>query len=129
MSWSETTTSVSVSTELLACTERQLVRAYPAGKRTDSSNYNPISMWNNGIHMTALNIQTPGMQHICVPWIKYLFKDGPMYLNQGKFRQNGGCGYILKPEVMRNSNEKGKQLNSRLTKRKNVLIRIYSNYD
>jgi len=33
-----------------------------------------------------------------------------MYLNQGKFRQNGGCGYILKPEVMRNSNEKGKQL-------------------
>ncbi|XP_065893737.1 1-phosphatidylinositol 4,5-bisphosphate phosphodiesterase delta-1-like isoform X2 [Dysidea avara] len=79
------------SKELLACTERQLVRAYPAGKRTDSSNYNPIPMWNNGIHMTALNIQTP---------------DGPMYLNQGKFRQNGGCGYILKPEVMRNPNEK-----------------------
>lgn len=47
--------------ELLACTERQLVRTYPAGKRTDSSNYNPIPMWNNGIHMTALNIQTPGI--------------------------------------------------------------------
>ena len=31
----------------------------------------------------------------------------PMYLNQGKFRQNGGCGYILKPEIMRNPNEKG----------------------
>ena len=58
---------VFVSTELLACTERQLVRAYPAGKRIDSSNYNPISMWNNGIHMTALNIQTPGMHaaHLC----------------------------------------------------------------
>ena len=38
-----------------------------------------------------------------------------MYLNQGKFRQNGGCGYILKPEVMRNSNKIGKQLNIRLT--------------
>ena len=25
-----------------------------------------------------------------------------LFLNQGKFRQNGGCGYILKPKVMRN---------------------------
>ena len=31
-----------------------------------------------------------------------------MFLNQGKFRQNGGCGYILKPKVMRNLDEKGK---------------------
>ena len=30
-----------------------------------------------------------------------------MYLNQGKFRQNGGCGYILKPAVMRDPNETG----------------------
>ena len=25
-----------------------------------------------------------------------------LFLNQGKFRQNGGCGYILKPKVIRN---------------------------
>ena len=31
----------------------------------------------------------------------------PMYLNQGKFRQNGGCGYILKPKIMRNPDGKG----------------------
>ena len=31
----------------------------------------------------------------------------PMYLNQGKFRQNGGCGYILKPKIMRNPDERG----------------------
>ena len=31
----------------------------------------------------------------------------PMYLNQGKFRQNGGCGYILKPKIMRDADEKG----------------------
>ena len=49
-----------VLTELLACTERQLVRTYPSGLRTDSSNYDPIPMWNNGIHMVALNTQTPG---------------------------------------------------------------------
>ena len=24
-----------------------------------------------------------------------------MHLNQGLFRLNGGCGYVLKPEVMR----------------------------
>ena len=27
-----------------------------------------------------------------------------MHLNQGRFRQNGGCGYVLKPEVMRRPN-------------------------
>ena len=31
-----------------------------------------------------------------------------MYLNQGKFRQNGGCGYILKPKVMRNATGTGR---------------------
>ena len=30
-----------------------------------------------------------------------------MFLNQGKFRQNGGCGYILKPKVMRDPHETG----------------------
>ena len=30
-----------------------------------------------------------------------------MYLNQGKFRQNGGCGYILKPEIMRDLDKNG----------------------
>ena len=30
------------------------------------------------------------------------FSETYVFLNQGKFRQNGGCGYILKPKVMRN---------------------------
>ena len=47
-------------TELLACTERQFVRTYPSGLKTDSSNYDPHPMWNTGIQMVALNIQTPG---------------------------------------------------------------------
>ena len=46
--------------EMLACTERQFVRTYPAGTRIDSSNYDPIPMWNHGIQMVALNIQTAG---------------------------------------------------------------------
>ena len=27
--------------------------------------------------------------------------DAGIHLNQGKFRKNGGCGYILKPESLR----------------------------
>ena len=34
----------------------------------------------------ALNYQTPGIM---------------MNLNTGKFLENGGCGYVLKPAVMR----------------------------
>lgn len=75
--------------EMLACTERQLVRTYPKGARIDSSNYYPIPFWNHGIHMVALNYQTPD---VC------------MHLNQGRFRHNGGCGYVLKPAVMRKPN-------------------------
>jgi hypothetical protein len=75
--------------EMLSCSERQLVRVYPRGSRIESSNYNPIQFWNHGIQMVALNYQTP---------------DVFMHLNQGRFRQNGGCGYILKPEIMRKAN-------------------------
>ena len=45
---------------MLVCTERQFVRTYPSGLRIDSSNYDPHPMWNNGIQMVALNMQTPG---------------------------------------------------------------------
>jgi len=47
---------------MLACAERQLVRTYPAPhpSRIDSSNYDPLPMWNHGIQMVALNVQTPG---------------------------------------------------------------------
>ncbi|XP_050292853.1 1-phosphatidylinositol 4,5-bisphosphate phosphodiesterase gamma-1 isoform X2 [Anthonomus grandis grandis] len=63
----------------------QFSRVYPNGLRIDSSNYNPINMWNCGSQMVALNYQTG---------------DKPMQLNQAKFRDNGGCGYLLKPEFM-----------------------------
>ncbi|XP_072234977.1 1-phosphatidylinositol 4,5-bisphosphate phosphodiesterase delta-1a isoform X1 [Leuresthes tenuis] len=64
----------------------KLSRIYPAGSRTDSSNYNPVPMWNVGCQIVALNFQTPSKE---------------MYLNQGRFLPNGFCGYILKPEYMR----------------------------
>jgi phosphatidylinositol phospholipase C gamma-1 len=65
--------------------QHQFSRVYPKGQRVDSSNYSPINMWNIGSQMVALNYQT---------------SDKPMQLNQGKFRDNGNCGYLLKPEFM-----------------------------
>uniref|UniRef100_A0A672NZV9 Phosphoinositide phospholipase C n=1 Tax=Sinocyclocheilus grahami TaxID=75366 RepID=A0A672NZV9_SINGR len=63
-----------------------LSRIYPAGSRTDSSNYNPVPLWNAGCQIVALNFQTPGKE---------------MDLNQARFLPNGKCGYILKPEFQR----------------------------
>uniref|UniRef100_A0A3Q3W7T0 Phosphoinositide phospholipase C n=1 Tax=Mola mola TaxID=94237 RepID=A0A3Q3W7T0_MOLML len=64
----------------------KLSRIYPAGSRTDSSNYNPVPMWNAGCQIVALNFQTPSKE---------------MQINQGRFLPNGLCGYILKPQFMR----------------------------
>ncbi|XP_043931175.1 1-phosphatidylinositol 4,5-bisphosphate phosphodiesterase delta-4 isoform X2 [Protopterus annectens] len=66
----------------------QLSRVYPSGLRTDSSNINPQEMWNVGCQIVALNFQTAGEE---------------MDLNDGRFSQNGHCGYVLKPSFLRNA--------------------------
>ncbi|XP_063777860.1 1-phosphatidylinositol 4,5-bisphosphate phosphodiesterase delta-1 isoform X2 [Pseudophryne corroboree] len=70
---------------------RQLTRVYPDGKRTDSSNYSAVNMWNVGCQIVALNFQTP-----CVEMDVY----------QGRFQDNGFCGYVLKPSFLRYSQSK-----------------------
>ncbi|ROT84767.1 putative 1-phosphatidylinositol 4,5-bisphosphate phosphodiesterase gamma-1 isoform X1 [Penaeus vannamei] len=62
-------------------------RVYPKSSRLDSTNYNPVPMWNHGCQMVCLNYQTG---------------DKPMQLNEGRFMQNGKCGYILRPEFQNN---------------------------
>ncbi|XP_066490002.1 1-phosphatidylinositol 4,5-bisphosphate phosphodiesterase zeta-1-like [Tiliqua scincoides] len=63
-----------------------ITRIYPKGTRADSSNYDPQEFWNVGCQMVALNFQTTGI---------------PMDLYLGKFQDNGGSGYILKPDFLR----------------------------
>ncbi|XP_073479690.1 1-phosphatidylinositol 4,5-bisphosphate phosphodiesterase zeta-1 [Aquarana catesbeiana] len=65
-----------------------LTRIYPKGSRIDSSNLQPQEFWNVGCQMVALNIQSPGV---------------PMDLQDGRFQDNGGCGYVLKPDFLRDS--------------------------
>lgn len=85
----ETTAKKLITThpeELMNHNKTFLTRIYPSGKRVDSSNYNPVDTWNYGCQMVALNYQTGGLA---------------MDLNTAKFNNNGRCGYILKPAVMR----------------------------
>ena len=37
--------------EMIRLTNRQMIRIYPKGFRTDSSNYDPIPFWNVGCQM------------------------------------------------------------------------------
>jgi len=62
-----------------------LSRVYPKGTRFDSSNYSPEHGWAAGCQLVALNYQTP---------------DVPMFLNHGKFLDNGQSGYLLKPPAL-----------------------------
>ncbi|XP_030915598.1 1-phosphatidylinositol 4,5-bisphosphate phosphodiesterase delta-1 isoform X2 [Geospiza fortis] len=70
---------------------RHLSRIYPAGWRTDSSNYSPVDLWNVGCQIVALNFQTAGTE---------------MDVYQGRFQDNGCSGYVLKPEFLRDEQTK-----------------------
>ena len=50
----ETTTKKLITTypeEFVNHNKTFLTRVYPSGKRVDSSNYNPVDMWNYGCQM------------------------------------------------------------------------------
>ncbi|KAM3862039.1 inactive phospholipase C-like protein 1 [Diretmus argenteus] len=72
--------------ELVMFTKRTLTRVRPSSVRLDSSNPNPQGYWKGGVQLVALNQQTPGAM---------------LDLHRGRFSQNGGCGYVLRPAVMR----------------------------
>ncbi|XP_065495971.1 1-phosphatidylinositol 4,5-bisphosphate phosphodiesterase eta-1 isoform X3 [Caloenas nicobarica] len=65
--------------------QKQLTRVYPSAYRIDSSNFNPLPYWSVGCQLVALNYQSEGRV---------------MQLNEAKFRVNGNCGYVLKPQQM-----------------------------
>ena len=65
---------------------RNLTRVYPRGTRLLSSNFDPLPMWLAGCQMVALNYQA---------------KDRALMFSRAMFRQNGRCGYVLKPSSIR----------------------------
>ncbi|NWW91321.1 PLCZ1 phosphodiesterase, partial [Rhynochetos jubatus] len=100
--------------DFVSHTSRFITRIYPKGTRTNSSNYNPQEFWNVGCQMVALNFQTPGVQ---------------MELQDGKFLDNGGCGYVLKPEFLRDQNSTFTPYNvGRYSKPMSLSIRLISGH-
>lgn len=79
-----------------------LSRIYPKGTRVDSSNYDPCGSWKAGCQIVALNYQT---------------SSAPMWINHGKFIENGLAGYNLRPEFR-------KAVASKVTPGKNSVIRL-----
>ncbi|XP_069474521.1 1-phosphatidylinositol 4,5-bisphosphate phosphodiesterase eta-1 isoform X2 [Ambystoma mexicanum] len=73
------------SEQFMMYNQKQLTRIYPSAYRIDSSNFNPVPYWNAGVQLVALNYQTEGRM---------------MQLNRAKFKMNGNCGYVLKPQQM-----------------------------
>uniref|UniRef100_A0A8C2ZQU4 Phosphoinositide phospholipase C n=1 Tax=Cyclopterus lumpus TaxID=8103 RepID=A0A8C2ZQU4_CYCLU len=72
--------------ESVCYNKRFLSRVYPTPMRIDASNMNPQDFWKCGCQIVAMNFQTPGLM---------------MDLNLGWFRQNGNCGYVMRPAIMR----------------------------
>jgi len=65
-----------------------LTRVYPSRLkqlRESSSNFNPVLAWSQGCQFASMN------QQVC---------DAFVLVNDGRFRVNGSCGYVLKPEFM-----------------------------
>nr|XP_055030927.1 1-phosphatidylinositol 4,5-bisphosphate phosphodiesterase gamma-2-like isoform X2 [Misgurnus anguillicaudatus] len=78
-----------------------LTRVFPSADRIDSSNFDPCPSWKLGCQMVALNFQT----------------DTYIFLNHALFTLNGGTGYVLKPEWMRDITKKK-------TTKQNITIKV-----
>ncbi|KAJ9465954.1 1-phosphatidylinositol 4 [Diplonema papillatum] len=75
--------------DMVEMNKKMFTRIYPRGARVDSSNFDPQPYWASGCQFVALNVQTP---------------DHPVRVNQAKFSDNGGAGWLLKPEWLRQQN-------------------------
>ncbi|KAK9059711.1 hypothetical protein SSX86_020415 [Deinandra increscens subsp. villosa] len=74
--------------QIVRFTQRNILRVYPKGIRFDSSNYNPLIGWMHGAQMVAFNMQGYGRS---------------LWVMQGMFKANGGCGYVKKPDILMNN--------------------------
>ncbi|KAL4224544.1 phosphatidylinositol phospholipase C [Mactra antiquata] len=95
-------------------TRSLLIRTYPDGTRTNSSNYNPVPMWCGGCQVVALNFQTGGEE---------------MQLLHGKFLDNGNSGYVLKPPCLQSDESFLSVLGSKpSSNRKKLTIKVLSGF-
>ncbi|KAM3406806.1 hypothetical protein ACQJBY_000712 [Aegilops geniculata] len=82
--------TITHGSEIIKFTQRNLLRIFPKTTRITSSNYNPLMGWRYGAQMVAANMQGHGRK---------------LWLTQGMFRANGGCGYVKKPDFLMNTDK------------------------
>ncbi|KAK1320966.1 Phosphoinositide phospholipase C 2 [Acorus calamus] len=70
----------------------ELLRVYPKGTPVTSSNFSPLNGWIHGAQMISLNMQGFGRSS---------------WLMHGKFRANGGCDFVKKPDLQLKEDENG----------------------
>ncbi|KAK4275160.1 hypothetical protein QN277_018290 [Acacia crassicarpa] len=99
-------------TDVVRFTQKNFLRIYPKGTRFNSSNYKPMIGWMHGAQMVAFNMQGYG---------KYL------WLMQGMFRSNGGCGYVKKPDLLMKDGQDNEIFNPKteLPVKKTLKVKVY----
>lgn len=73
---------------LHAFTKNHLVRVFPSWKALQNksvTNYDPVFAWSLGCQLVASNFHST---------------DESLLIAEGRFRQNGSCGYVLKPAYL-----------------------------
>ena len=96
--------------EFVDYNKRIMTRIYPGGARTGSSNFDPVQFWTAGCQCgkflitSFLLLFSLHLIHFpCFPVaLNYQTEDLPNFCNYGWFTENGSCGYVLKPEFLRN---------------------------
>lgn len=95
--------------KIVRFTQRNFVKVYP---KAVSSNYNPVIWWMHGVQMVAHNMQD---------------HEKNLWLMQGMFKANGGCGYVKKPAIVMDSS--GEVFNPRVKKTLKVALYIGKGWD
>uniref|UniRef100_A0A0R0GIK6 Phosphoinositide phospholipase C n=1 Tax=Glycine max TaxID=3847 RepID=A0A0R0GIK6_SOYBN len=117
-SWSETThekASESHGTDIVRFTQKNILRVYPRAMRVKSSNLKPHIGWMYGVQMVAFNMQGHGKS---------------LWLMQGMFRANGGCGYVKKPQILMQKHQCGNEFDPTwiLTVKKTLKVKVYTGH-
>ncbi|KAK6929475.1 C2 domain [Dillenia turbinata] len=98
--------------DVVRFTQKNVLRVYPKGTRVTSSNYKPILGWMYGAQMVALNMQGYGKS---------------LWMMQGMFRSNGGCGYVKKPDFLMRAGPNNEVFDPRVTlpARRTLKVKVY----
>lgn len=98
------------SAEIVRFTQQNMLRIYPKGTRITSSNYNPLVGWMHGAQMVAFNMQGYGRS---------------LWLMQGMFKANGGCGYVKKPEFLLKKGPHGEVFDPKLEMTPKKILKVH----